>query len=820
MEVSMQQAERKHVRRIEFFPELDMVLLGLLASLTVQAFRISAHELPIAVWIEALVLTALPLIVFWCVNRNFAKKGIMHAPDRSTVYRLQAGAFGMVVLCLLAQWISRSCGLGDANEIVALLMINYVAWYLIVFSKFSAFARAGFLLACTLVLFVCFTADSIAVFVCAFFFAILALWWLLGNYWSRVNSKALDGTSETLSISGTAMLISMLVVSLTGLLVWSIVPDGSVLSANGFAPFSGGTNGNQDPYAIKGVGDGDMLAAGENATTTGAVDSDQFIEDDKPSIYDMVSDTYDAPAKIKKRNNRAVALDSQAKHLHDVIQSEQSGRSFRTVRERPAGKKLKLKDRISKALFYVEGSVPARFTLDCFHEFDGWDWSKVTLKPEDFNKSPISLRNLYGKPWYVVNRVAREYLSAQRAHRVKIMRLSTNTLPASSLTGRWHIHRMDVPDMFRWNKQGIIRMDGSVIPTQTMIDVVSYVPNYHTLRSTGNLMLVDHPSRTWGWIDRIIGVVSRPDTTSDDLGVVSTHADSPLVQIPENDSRETLEALVHEVTADHRAGWNQVEAIVNHFRSNFKLDRNLVASDEGIDSVTSFLDNGGGPSYLFASTAAQTLRAAGYRTRLASGFLVQREDFDRKANQSIVTKENLHMWPEVCIDGWNWIPVEPTPGFPVPFSHQTFWQIAKSTIIGFFQSIVRNPITTFSVTFLAFLIVRFWRETLAATSWLVWRIFVTILPGRQLSATRKMLDLRFRAAGIPRPDFVTIADWFSRVDEQIDDDFFTWWQLSNFSSKATDLHRCEIRTACQQISRDLSFRKIRTFAKHYAGVNA
>ena len=559
-----------------------------------------------------------------------------------------------------------------------------------------------------------------------------------------------------------------------------------------------------------------MLTGGRNATTTGAVESDQFIEDDKPSIYDTMSDMFDGPKKIRKQNNRAVDPRTSAKHLEKVIKSEQSGKSFRTFRERPLPQKLDLKDKITNALFFVEGSVPARFSLDCYHHFDGWDWSKIDLDSEFMPKSTITVRNSMGKPWYRVNNVQREYLSQKRGHRVKIMRLSTDSLPASSLVDRWHIHRVDLPKMFRWNKQGIIRMDGDCIPSHTMIDVVSNVPNYHVLRSVKSLQRVDHPGETWTSIDIWLGVGSESGSSNDKFSVGDTDPDSPLLQIPENESKTKLGELVKNLTFGHREGWNQVEAIVNHFRNNYKHDPQLVASDEGIDSVKSFLKNGGGPSYLFASTTAQALRSAGYRTRLVSGFLVENDDFDRRANQSIVTKENLHMWPEVCLDGWHWLPVEPTPGFPIPYSHQTMWQIVKSNVIALIKLMVRHPIQTILLTGLLSLCLRYRREVTVLGSWLMWMAILLAFPGRRLTATRQMLDVRFWAAGIPRPSFATISDWSFHVNAGADNEFFEYWKFVNFSNRPTNDKRKEIKLACRKVSEDLSFEKIKQFAKQFA----
>ena len=127
-----------------------------------------------------------------------------------------------------------------------------------------------------------------------------------------------------------------------------------MMSLVGLSPFSGGENGSQDKFAISGIGDGDMLTAGDNATTTGAVDSGQFIESDRPTLYDITSERYEGPV-MKKRRNRAVSLSGQSKHMHAAKQSEQAGRTFRTIRDVKDTTEQKLEDRITEALFYVEG---------------------------------------------------------------------------------------------------------------------------------------------------------------------------------------------------------------------------------------------------------------------------------------------------------------------------------------------------------------------------------------------------------------------------------------------------------------------------------
>ena len=499
-------------------------------------------------------------------------------------------------LCSVCSGLSRKLGLGDANEIVVLLVIQNVSWYLVVFSRFRSFARAAFLLTSTMVLFICFMAEQLEIFIVSFLFGVVSLWWLLGNYWSQLGKETLDCKSTTIHANTFAVFSALALIVLAGALAWELSADGNLIGLRGFSPFSGGSNGTSDAFARSGIGDGDMLTSGENATTTGAVDSDQFIEDDKPSIYDIASDTFEAPLKITKRNNRAVALDAKTKHLHEVVQSELSGKSFRTVRKSVEDRKSDLENRVTDALFFVEGSVPARFSLDCFYHFDGIDWHKAELSAEDIVLAKIEVEYQHGKPWFFIRNVNREYLTAKRTHQVKMMRLDTSTLPAPSLLQSWHINRVDRKNMFRWNDDGFIRIDGDCIPTQTVIHVTSKVPNYHTLRSSKNLQLVDHPHPAWESVDHWLGVETKAATSITPNMASKVDPDSPLLQIPDNKAKSRITSLANAWTADHQLGWSQVEAIVERLRTEFRCDPALVASQDGSDSVSCFLDQGGGPA--------------------------------------------------------------------------------------------------------------------------------------------------------------------------------------------------------------------------------
>ena len=766
-------------------PTIETVTLAGLAVLVLYNFRAEFCRSLWSLNIETAVYFVIPIIALVWIAQKFADlPGLLDS--RKWNWGLQTAAVGFAFLPILTQLVLRLLGVGDSFEVVALVMLLNACWFLAVFSRFGKFGQAAFAIGLALVLFICLMTQNRTIYVLAFFYALVSLWWLLGDYWNRVTVKAIDGDSSSLPIRGAVVLTTLAVVTCVGVVASFSVPIVEAVATKGFMPSSGGDSW-YDAYARSGIGDGEMLTAGQNATTSGAVDSDQFIEDDKPSMYDVMMEKYDGPARIKKRKNRAVALDTVAKHMHDVIQSEQSGKSFRTVRQPKDTKDLDLENKITKALFFVEGTVPARFTMDCFHHFDGWDWTKTDLTQEATQRiePKISLNSKAGKPWLVIDSAQRDYLTGYRAHQVKIMRLDDEVIPAPPLFKSWHIANVDKPDFFQWDEQELIRIDGDSIPPQTMINVVSQVPNFHLLRSSQ----------------------SSPFTSAKEQ-----NANSIYVQVPENRTRGCLVAMARDWTDGIPEGWQQVETVVNKFRDGFILDPTALPPADCEDTVGWFLDKGRGPAYLFATVATQTLRAAGYRTRLASGFIATRTDYDRVANQSIITSDNAHMWPEVCLDKGHWLPVEPTPGFPIPYSTQTITQRIYAAIWGTVRMIVRNPLLSLFSIAMLFLAVRFSRIILANLAWIGWRVALAILPQYRLKLTRLLLDLRCWAANFSRPSFACPSNWMRQFDSKPSNKFVLLWQSKSFSSTFDSTASSnEIYNACCDVVKSLTVSRIKQF---------
>jgi hypothetical protein len=212
-------------------------------------------------------------------------------------------------------------------------------------------------------------------------------------------------------------------------------------------------------------------------------------------------------------------------------------------------------------------------------------------------------------------------------------------------------------------------------------------------------------------------------------------------------------------TSDQPRGWRQVEAIVAALRGNFTLDPDAAAPEDCPNVVAHFLEVRRGPDYLFATTAATLLRSLGYPCRLVSGFYVRAERFDRRAGQTAVLAQDVHVWAEVCVDGKVWIPIEPTPGFDPPRESLTWSQRVSLAWQATGQWCMEH---TWSLMALMGATALVWVTRLRWLDWafIVWcRVASVGSLRRRVLWTVRLLEWRAWLAGSARPRTVTLSGW-------------------------------------------------------------
>ena len=783
----IQKATLDSTKRLSAFANGALVpaILGLL---TVQLFRVTLWNKPFWMWLEVAFFIATSIVLKVLLSRMPVQTNRKSKKISATVTS-NIGASIILLLFFASQSVGRAFNVGDAYEVSALITLQYVAFFLALVRS-DGCEKLSFILSGSVVFFTCCMTQRIDLWVISGCFIIAALWWLLGLYWRKLDKKAIDGQARMLPVRASFVGLALLSLAIAAGVACLVPISKGTFNVAGFSWFSGGTNGDSDPFARSGIGEGNMLTSGENAATTGAVDTDQFIEDEKPSLYDMISDRYEGPV-AKKRRNRAIALNKKTKHMHNVKQSEINGKTFRTMRQKDEkNKKLDLENKVTDALFFVEGSVPARFTVGSYEKFDGWDWEACDAEKETHVRPLIQLTEQFKKPVFQLAQAEKKFLTGSRIHTLKIMRLDTNRLPTSAFLKSWHIAFMNQADFFDWNDQNLIQMDSEMIPSQTVIHMKSSVPNFHIMRK----------------MERLNGSHQALANSNS-----KSRSDSVYVQLPDSSGIEKLKPLVETWIAGIEPGWNQIETITKHVREDFELQPEWTIDPEAPDSIGLFLEQNGGPSYMFATTCAMALRIAGYRTRMANGFLVSKKHYNSLAGQSAVTSDCVHLWPQVCLEGTYWIPVEPTPGYPMPYNTATMLQKAIALVLAVWNWILANPIFTLAALLSSWAL-WFWRTDLIAAGLLLrWHLVRIFNPLGLLRATRQLIDIRFWAAGDSRPKSKTIATWYRRISPDISSDFLDLWNAKNYSREPHERTNGNLNGTCHEAIQELSLRRIRGF---------
>ncbi|MBC8355443.1 MAG: transglutaminase domain-containing protein [Planctomycetes bacterium] len=751
-------------------PRFDTLLLAMLAAGGLAVVRIEAawHRGPVVAQILCELSAEIGL---WALVRNC--EAVREQGSRYLTICV-ALAVGFPIAWELGQrWSGQS---GTANEITMLVSLQLVAMALAAFSFLPRLGGTSVLLSSFLLLFSTTMTTNRFVFAIAGVYGVLGLWWLMGAYWDRIEGVFVASSVERrIPVRASVIGVTGLVLLLFGSLVGAAGTSAVVL--RGFMPTSGG-NRWHDPYARSGVGDGDaMVAAKDEALSFGPVESDLFLDSEMPSLYDMFDDTYGEPPRPNKRQQKAVSLAPQDRKETEqrIAQTQRSGREFSMVRRRVERKREELSDRNAPAMLYVVGQTPLHLGLETYNFFDGREWTHVSGWEEV--RSP-KLDNRFGKPWIDVRRtVHASMFQGENCYAVKVINLKTNRIPAPPHLTELHIDLVDRVDFFDWTKDGMFQMSGREhIPQLTVIHLHSHGINLHPLRR---------------------GYDFSQSFTDEQLAKLS-----PYLQHAEQ-HKQTADAWVYDVPR----GWLQVEAIVNRLRRDFVHDPDATAPSHCDDVVSHFLETRGGPDYLFAATAAMLLRSLKYPTRLVTGFYADPQRFDHRAGQTAVLSEDVHVWAEVCVDGRNWVTIEPTPGYQPPSENLTWKQRA---MLAFAQWIDWCKQHLVSLSALAMVV-----AVLAASrlTWLdviglcVFRLLGLRSSEANLVWTIRLLEWRAWLAGRSRPRQKTIASWYSPMLDSARDElkpalrsFFRWSDHLLYSARVIESnHHDEVRSACAAV---------------------
>ena len=703
--------------------------LALLAMMITQTFRYANHWSAWVVLAESIITLGLVfglprLLQVWSKRLN--------TPAR----RLLLLQLVMVIFPLLVQVVTRSLEIGDPNELVLLIIVQNVALALAKAPTSQKSLQIAGLLSGFLVLFVTSMTDHYLVWAGSALFSALGLWWLMCSYWARLETKFATSSDRKIPLRPVLIAVSLLV----GLGVLSIAVIGvprTAMVLSGFMPTSGGDK-YQDGNARSGVGEGDMMIAAEDsAFSFGPVDSEIFLESKMPSLYDVASDQY-GEARVKKQINQelnqSIAITGdRLRHNHQKkSSSEQATRQFSTLRRLTKQRQVTPEDRKSTALFQVSGDSPLHLMTQRFDTFDGVDWTHSGNKSIPFRTSITSVN---GKPWVKFQRNETDVLRGKQRSTLRIINLKSKQIPSPAHVTGIHIADVDRDSFYTTGSDGVLELAAQeFIPRLTVIHLISQTHSISELTKLGDFR----------------GVYSPRVEKSLNSSVVPG---------------KLAESLARRWTANSRPGWEQVVALTQNLRGQYKHDHLETAPEDCQNVVDHFLKTKRGPDYMFASAATQMLRSLGYEAQLVLGFYADSRDFDSQSRQSIINSENLHFWTEVHVGQNVWIPIEPTPGYQDPKNWLTWQEYLSMAWTSFWTWIQSNSSVLLSVAIGFTFLYRLRYRIIDIGSFALWRICWFGTSRRRIIWTIRILEFRARMAGQQRPDSKTLSKWYLALAE-------------------------------------------------------
>lgn len=567
-------------------------------------------------------------------------------------------------------------------------------------------------------------------------YALLGLWWLMGDYWQRISARFPDESTTEVPYLARITAILFVLVGLGGGAL-TIQADAVTSAVAGFLPSSGGTGGS-DPFARGGVGDGEQLVgATENANSFGPIESELFLESEQPTLYDMFIDLYEPKSpKKQKSKSRAIPLSSEDKQKQnhtEFAQNKKSSREFSAVRRESKDRKRRTVDDMqSNALLYVAGRTPLHLALAVF---DHWDGRVLSLQNEPPVPQLVLETKESGDKWatwtdvFLSDTRWSEYFGAPEQHLLKIINLNSPTIPSPPALRATHIDRLHDATFFRW-ENGLLRLRGDKIPSLTVVHVES-----RSLRSghLGELKL-------------------RRTSPTADCSLTTRQSE-----------------LASTWTASATSDWERVEAICQQLR-DFELDARAFVPEETSDAVEHFLfESRRGPDFLFATSAAVLLRSLGYDTRVISGLYANPKNYDRMAKSTGVFASDVHFWIEVKTQKGIWVPAEPSPGFDLLRARQTPIEAVVRTIAQFVDRIRTRPIanTICLLGIIGSFVYRRQLFMLAATLW--WKFRLKTTPRQQVLRSVSLLQQLTRRKPSGLRTGQTIDQWLAGLGQRCQD---------------------------------------------------
>lgn len=712
---------------------IGTISMAIVAILLLTHRRL-AYDSLLVIAIEAVCSLFFLLLSAWLVRHTMLKQSVGAKGLWST--KLKPWSVVFMIAAVATPWIANPIAkqLGNGNGF-ELVMLSCLGWGSLAIALLSFQMRTLSLsVICSgfLTLFATFISDSPFALWFSLLWGILCLWWLVNNYWSQVETAAAVGIQPARFQRIVFTLFGGVVFLVGSSFVAGRIPVIRKLKAE-LMPTSGGTT-DKDSAARSGVGNGDALvAAKKHATSFGAVETDIFLDSEKPSLFDVFSDEFGEPMKRLQRVERAQALSPQNIKSEDGKSTEgnrsASGSEFSIERELPDERKP-VDDLVGESLMFWQGESGTHLAAQRFSHFDGAIWSNDEVNSSA--SSPSIECTVIGKQsWFgpsgtsVQNSISPFVDSLPEA--IKFTRYRSPTIPSRQGMQLWCIDQIDQQDFFAISSDDCLTMPNR-----------EHVPDYTVVRM----------------------INSRIDLERLEDLVRNCSPGKSHKKLSDNCQLE-LNRLAHEYAGDLPRGWQQVQSVVSGLRSHFVLDRThesafkdaIENSESG--AMNQFLQDRRGPDYLFATAATLMLDHLGYRTRFVAGFYANPKHYIAREGEIAILPSDAHAWLEIDVGHGYWIPLEPSPGYQTPPYSASIWYRIKQN---------RWAIAMWTLAFSSAALCLFLLRSLLVewASWIAFPAMFLMNDRLRISWLTWLLELRCRLAGIPRAKGVLLREHLHR----------------------------------------------------------
>ena len=490
-------------------------------------------------------------------------------------------------------------------------------------------------------------------------------------------------------------------------------------------PTSGG-DGAGDARATRGVGDGPDELAGQSADSVGFDKGDVFSEHGGDGLYDLWVESYGEPI-TSRDTQKMIGLKRKDVNVVASVDREdlRIGRSFETHRRPTRLPRAAGPNASAGAAVWIKGPAPAYVPLAIFTDFDGDAWHAF-----DAGRRDVPVRKLNDTGWMqLLNRPLSPAYAGVSEYELRLGTLGGSVLPLPRGARQFKMGRADRPSFFASTASGFVRLANRSLPPGTVINV-------------------DCSRMTPSVLDEIPPANARQSAAN---LIDATHVD------------ERVRSLACAWGAGQSRGWGQVEQVLVRLRQAVRVDP-MATVDAGANAVDQLLfATRRGPDHQIAGAAVMLLRSLDYPTRLVSGLYGDATKVDPRTGFAPLDARDTHFWIEVRMADGYWIPLDPTPGYPIFNLPKPASAWVEGAWIEARQVVVRHAeaVAVALVGLAALVVARRQVIDRVATG-------ACLLRGSTPLQVLRVVELRAKLLGRPRPKSEPVGIWLRSLGGEAD----------------------------------------------------